>query len=148
MVAIASERPQPAPNLIAPALAGLIEASATVSVDDLLRARAAAAEADKRLDEALIELGLMTEARLRALLAEGLGIADALDSELPAAPIHPDRLGEPFLRHARVLPLGEAEDVLVLGMVDPLDDFAANAVALKLGMSVRRKRLSPAQLDS
>jgi general secretion pathway protein E len=140
--------PQPTPNLTTPALLELLEVSTTVSPDDLSRARAAAAQADKRIDQALVELGLMTAARLRTLLAEQLGIADIADAELPETPLFPDRLGEPFLRHAGVLPIRVEDEVLVLCMLDPLDDFAANAVALKLNLPVRRLRLSSAQLET
>jgi general secretion pathway protein E len=139
---------QSTPNLTTPALLELIEASAVVSADDLQRARAAALQADKRVDQALVELGLMTEARLRALLADRLGIADIPDTDLPDSPLFPDRLGEPFLRHAGVLPIRVEDEVLVLGMLDPLDDFAANAVALKLNLPVRRLRLSSAQFET
>ncbi len=139
---------RPLSNLVVPALISVVEDSAVVSTDDLNRARAAAAQADKRVDQALVELGLMTEARLRSLLTEQLGIADISDADLPEAPLFPDRLGEPFLRHAGVLPIRVEDEVLVLGMLDPLDDFSANAVALKLNLPVRRLRLSSAQLET
>jgi hypothetical protein len=129
-------------------LLSALEDGATVTPDELNRAKAASAQADKRVDQALVELGLMTEARLRSLLADRLGITDIADAELPETPLFPDRLGEPFLRHAGVLPIRVEDGVLVLGMLDPLDDFAANAVALKLDLPVRRLRLSPAQFEA
>ncbi len=135
-------------SLLSRSLLSALENGATVTADELNRARAAAAKADKRVDQALVELGLMTEARLRAMLADQLGIADIADAELPEAPLFPERLGEPFLRHAGVLPIRVEDEVLVLGMLDPLDDFAANAVALKLSLPVRRLRLSSTQLET
>jgi general secretion pathway protein E len=126
---------------LAPGLAALIELDGIVPVDDLARAQAAAQAADKRLDQALLDLGLITEAALNELLARRLGVTEVLPEELPAAPVLSDMVGPRYIAAAGVLPLAADVDVVVLGMLDPFDDFAANAIRLKTGRRIARRQI-------
>lgn len=140
--AVASERS------FAPKLAAFLAQHDAVRPDDLARARAAAEIADKRLDQALLDLGLLTEAALRDVLARQFGVADALPGELPPAPVLPEALSPHYLATSGALPLNAVGDMLALAMVDPFDDFTATAISLKTGRSVVRRRISRQRFEA
>jgi len=62
-------------------------ASGTIRSADLKRAVAAAETADKRLDQALVDLGLMAEIALDGLLASALAVADFDPGLTPKNPV-------------------------------------------------------------
>jgi general secretion pathway protein E len=132
----------------APKLAAFLAQHDAVRRDDLARARAAAEIADKRLDQALLDLGLLTEAALREVLAQQFGVADALPGDLPQAPVLSDELSPTYLAAAGALPLNSSSDTLALAMVDPFDDFTATAISLKTGRSVVRRRISRQRFEA
>lgn len=135
-------------RVFAPKLAAFLSQHAAVRPDDLARAQAAAEIADKRLDQALLDLGLLTEAALREVLAQQFGVADVLPGEFPRAPVLSDELSPHFLAAAGALPLSAASDALTLAMVDPFDDFTATAIALKTGRSIVRRRISRQRFEA
>lgn len=135
-------------RLFATKLAAFLSQQDAVRPDDLARARAAAEIADKRLDQALLDLGLLTEAALRDVLVQQFGVADVLPGELPRAPVLPDDLSPHYLATAEALPLSAAGDILALAMVDPFDDFTATAIGLKTGRSVVRRRISRQRFEA
>lgn len=132
----------------APKLAAFLAQHEAVRPDDLARARAAAEIADKRLDQALLDLGLLTEAALREVLARQFGVADVQPAELPRTPVLPDELSPHYLATAGALPLSVTGETLALAMVDPFDDFAATAISLKTGRSVLRRRISRQRFEA
>ncbi len=101
------------------------------------RGRRVAAESDGRLDQVLLQLGLVNERGMAeayaALLA--LPLASAADYA-DTVPLHPERLQPRFLRAARALPVSEADGVLVVAAADPLDPFAPSAIAAATGRRV------------
>jgi general secretion pathway protein E len=141
---VTTELPQiDASPLLAPLLLTRIVEQKLVPPADLVRAQSAAEAADKRLDEALLDLGLMSEAALRTLLAGAFRIGDVADSDLPQEPVLPDMLRPDYLATAGLLPLSASAETLTLAMLDPLDDFAARAVSLKSRRTVIRRRIAP-----
>ncbi|MBI4924131.1 MAG: type II/IV secretion system protein [Devosia nanyangense] len=135
-------------RLFARGLSDYLETDGRVSAADLLRARAAAEAADKRLDQALLDLGLLTEATLSDLLTERFAVDDVSADRLPLAPVLESLLKPNYLAASRMFPLTADDTTLSLAMVDPFDDFAANAVALKTGLAVRRLRISRQRFES
>ena len=131
-----------------PALAHYLEAENRLPAGDLARAMAAASSAGKRLDEALVELGFVTDARLAQLLHEVFGVMDVTRADLPESALLPELLPPQYLASAACLPIATKDDVLALAMVDPFDDFAASAVALKTGRAVQRLRISRTDFDA
>lgn len=127
---------------LATALAGL------VSSDDLARAQAVAVAADKRLDQALLNLGMLPEAKLSDLLEQQFGVKGTPEAELPETPVLSESIPSRYLATSSVLPLRADTAELVLAMVDPFDDFAANAVALKAGRRVVRQRIERPLFDA
>lgn len=131
-------------QLFAPILSAALESGGPVSPADLLRARNAAEAAHERLDQALVGLGLLTEAQRGQLLAQLFGVEALAPDEAPTEPVLPELLRAGYLATASVLPVRADAQSLVLAMVDPFDDFAASALALKTGRQVRRKRIGRA----
>jgi general secretion pathway protein E len=113
------------------------------------RGRRVAAESDGRLDQVLLQLGLVNEREMAeayaALLA--LPLATAADYA-ETVPLHPERLQPRFLRAARALPVSEADGVLAVAAADPLDPFAASAIAAATGRRVSLMVGVPIELEA
>jgi general secretion pathway protein E len=132
---------------IAIRLEELLRVDRLLDTIELDRAKMAARAADKRLDQALVELGLLAQERLDNLLGTQLGIDDADPADCPAEPLCADDLAPGYLAAAHAVPWASNERVLVLAMCDPFDDFTARAVALKTGSMVARVRLAHADFS-
>jgi len=128
-------------QLFAPILSAALDSGGPVSATDLARARKAAEAAHERLDQALVGLGLLSEAQRGELLEQLFGVEALRADEAPGEPVLPELLRSGYLATASVLPVRADAQSLVLAMVDPFDDFAASALALKIGRPVRRKRI-------
>lgn len=142
------QQPGVSERAFAPKLATFLAQHEAVRPDDLARARAAAEVADKRLDQALLDLGLLTEAALREVLAQQFGVADVLPGEIPQAPVLVDQLTPQYLATAGVLPLVANDETLALAMVDPFDDFTATAIGLKTGRAIVRRRITRQRFEA
>ena len=112
------------------------------------RARRVKAESDDRLHILLIKLGLVGERDVAIALADALGLPLAAAADYPDEPILDGVLGVRFLKSARVLPLAESATAVTIALADPLDDFAAQAVALATGKTVQRRVAIPAELEN
>jgi general secretion pathway protein E len=84
---------------------------------------------------------------MAAALAEVLGLSLAMPADFPDQPLLDSALSLKFLKDSRVLPLALDADEVVLAMADPLDDFAASAVAVAIGRPVRRRVAVPADIE-
>jgi general secretion pathway protein E len=104
----------------------------------LARALASVEKTGEPLPSVLIKLGLCSEDAVAATLAEVLGLSHAKLSGTPRLPADLAGLRPRFLLDSNVVPLTVENGEVVLAMADPLDDEAANAVAYKTGLPVRR----------
>lgn len=136
------------PRLFAPQLPASLEQRQLLRPEELARASAAAEAADQRLDRALLELGLLSEASLRRLLHDDFGVVDVSEDQIPKQAILIEDLRPGFLSSAQVLPIAVTEQTLTLAMVDPFDDFSANGVALKTGRMVVRRRIGESMFEA
>jgi general secretion pathway protein E len=135
--------PDPISRLVA-----ILLASGAIDQRGLDRARRLAGETGARLDQVLMQLGLITE-RVRAEALARLVEAPLLTAaDYPDAPLFADRLRPKFLRKAQLLPVAADEYGATLAMVDPLDDFARNAVAAALGLRVAIAVAIPIDLEA
>ncbi|HTU55210.1 MAG TPA: ATPase, T2SS/T4P/T4SS family [Acetobacteraceae bacterium] len=130
------------------ALAALILARGLCDERAIERARRVAAETEGRLDLVLKQLGLIAERDLAASYAALLGVPLAVAARYPAEPLFPERLESRFLRAARAVPVALEAGVLALAMSDPLDDFAARAVAAAVGHDVAIEVAVPIELEA
>ncbi|HEY3779318.1 MAG TPA: type II secretion system ATPase GspE [Rhizomicrobium sp.] len=112
------------------------------------RAQHLALESHERLESILTRLGLLTERDLAETLAKFLDLPLAVAADYPPQPILEDQLGRKFLREARVLPLKEVPEGVVVAMANPLDSYAAHAVRFAVGKPVIPQVALPADLEA
>lgn len=104
-------------------------------------------ESGRPLAEVLTGLGLVTERDIADAYAAFLGLPLIGRAEFPPAPVLEQRLPQAFLKSRRLLPVAETGDRIVLAMADPTDDFAAEAVALKLDCTIDRVIALPSEIE-
>src|SRR5437016_8262221 len=103
-------------------------ASGKVQPQAMERAQHLAVESRERLESVLTRLGLITERDLAEALSQFLGLPIAAAADYPPQPILEEQLGRRFLREAKVLPLKESSNSVVVAMANPLDAYAVQAV--------------------
>jgi len=112
------------------------------------RGRRVAAESGQRLDQVLLQLGLVTERGLAEVYAALLDVPLVGPARYPEVALFPERLTPRFLRTARALPIGVEEDILVVAVADALDLFTPAAIAAATGMPVRVEVAVPIELEA
>ncbi|MEJ1970183.1 MAG: GspE/PulE family protein [Rhizomicrobium sp.] len=110
-------------------LSELLLGGALLQPETLARARLVEAETGERLDAVVTRLGMVSEQALADALAAALGLPLASATDFPADPVGADRISTRFLSDARALPLRETESAVEVAFVDPLDTYAAQALA-------------------
>ena len=114
----------------------------------LERVRRLEAESGERIDLIAAKLGLISDRDLAAAYAALLDTPVLTPEDFPAEPVAAERLRGAFLKRARVIPLAETDDSLVVGMADPLDDASARAVEFAVGKPIQRRAAVPADIDA
>src|SRR5689334_17139634 len=94
------------------------------------RARRLQRDSGERLEEILTKLGLVTERDLADALATHLDLELQAPSAYPAAALDIPGINPSFLQRARILPVEDRPDALVIVMADPTDDASVQALAL------------------
>jgi general secretion pathway protein E len=129
-------------------LASILVRQGQCDAQTIDRGRRVAAESGQRLDQVLLQLGLVTERGLAEGYATLLGVPMAGPARYPEQPLFPERLTPRFLRTARVLPLSIEDNTMVLAVADALDEFSPTAVGAATGMKVRREIAVPIELEA
>ncbi|MEE8189586.1 MAG: type II secretion system ATPase GspE [Kiloniellales bacterium] len=114
----------------------------------LERAARIRAESGEPLSALLPKLGLVSERDLAEALAEVLDLPLIAANEFPEKPLYEDRLSPRFLREARVLPVAEEPEGLVVAMADPRNEFAADAMRLVSDRALLPRVAVPAELEA
>jgi len=130
------------------ALAQKLVEAGRVTPGDLDRALRLSSESGERLELILTRLGLVSERDIAELLATLLGIALAAGAHYPDAPLLETTLNSRFLYKVQVIPIDEGADSLAVAMVDPLDDYAAEAVRFAVGKRIVRYVAYPADFEA
>ncbi len=113
------------------------------------RGRRVAAESGQRLESVLLQLGLVSERDIAAAFAALLQVAVVTSARYPdSLPEAAAAIAPRFLRGARALPLAVEHGVLVVALADPLDRFAADAIAAATGLPVRIEVAVPIELEA
>ncbi len=112
------------------------------------RATRAAEQNHGRLDQILLQLGLVSEALMARSYAELLGVERVSPTLYPADPVLPDLLNARFLRDAHVVPLSADATTLQLAMRDPLDQFTPDAIQAATGREVVALVALPVELEA
>jgi general secretion pathway protein E len=111
------------------------------------RAKRIQPDGGEHLHSLLIKLGLVSEKDMAEALAQVLALPLATPQDFPDQPLVDGVLSPKFLKDSRILPMAEAGQAIVLAMADPLDDFAARAVAIATGRPVERRVAIPADIE-
>ena len=144
----AGARPRRQGASIDEALGELLMARRLLDAAGLERAQRVRQASDDRLHLLLSKLGLVSEREIAAGLAELLDLPLAGEADYPDLLPYGDRLSANFLREARVLPLADGEDGLVVAMADPLDSYAIGAMQLFAGKPVEVRVGVPADIEA
>jgi general secretion pathway protein E len=112
------------------------------------RAQRLVADSRESLLHVLAKLGLVAERDLAEAIAAVLELPLINAKDYPERPLLEDRLSLRFLREARLVPIADTPDGLVVAMADPLDRFAEEAIALVVGAQIRRSVAVPAELEA
>jgi len=112
------------------------------------RAQRLQQESGERLEAVLTNLGLVSERDLAETLAALLDLPLTSAKDFPAAPVLEGRFNRRFLKQARVIPLEDRPDSLVVAMADPLDEFIAQALRFAAEKPVSRCVAYPADVDA
>jgi general secretion pathway protein E len=131
-----------------PSIERVLASRGLLSAAALERARRLEAESGERIDHIAAKLGLVSERHLASVYAELIGSPVLDPTDFPAEPVAAERLGRAFLKQARVIPLAESGDALVVAMADPLDDRAARALEFALDKPVHRRVALPADIEA
>jgi general secretion pathway protein E len=129
-------------------LANLLIRQGQCDAQTIDRGRRVATESGQRLDQVLLQLGLVTERGLAEGYATLLGVPIAGPARYPQAPLFPERLAPRFLRTARAMPIAVEQDVLVLAVTDALDEFTRAAVSAAVGLPVQVEIAVPIELEA
>jgi general secretion pathway protein E len=129
-------------------LGALLVSQGHCDAKTLERARGVVAETGQRLDNVLIQLGLVSERGLAEALSVLLNLPLAGPEHYPPHPLLTEPLTAKFLRQARAVPLALSEGTLRLAMVNPLDRFTQAAVAAASGVPVAPEVAVPIELEA
>jgi general secretion pathway protein E len=111
------------------------------------RARRAGENGDDHLHTILVKLGLVAERDVAEALAAVLDLQIAAPDDYPGEAVVDENLSPKFLKEARVLPLAETPEGIVLAMADPLDGFTVQAVEIATQRAVLRRVAVPADVE-
>ena len=123
-------------------------ASGKLNAAGLARAQRLHRESGERIEAVLTNLGLISEGDLAETLASLLDLPLKSAKEFPDAPVLEGRFNRRFLKQARVIPFEDRSDALVVAMADPLDEFAAEALAFAAEKPVLRCVAYPADINA
>jgi general secretion pathway protein E len=111
------------------------------------RAKRIQPDGGEHLHSLLIKLGVVSERDVAEAVAQVLAMPLVGPQDFPDQPLLDGALSTKFLKDSRILPMAETDQAIVLAMADPLDDFAARAVAVATGRSVERRIATPADIE-
>jgi general secretion pathway protein E len=110
------------------------------------RVRRLRAESQDRMELILTGLGLVSEQDVALAVAAELGLPLAGLADYPDTVIF-ESASPKFLRQARVLPVADTNEGVVLAMADPLDDAAVRSFELLSGKQVLVWVATPSDLE-
>lgn len=101
----------------------------------------------KRLSQALVELGLVSEESMLTTLSDQFGTPIIRFDDFPDEPYKDERLSANFLKQYKLFPLSLNGDTLELAMMDPLDLFTIDNLENSFGFVLDIKLCSETDLD-
>src|SRR5262245_22054723 len=110
------------------------------------RAARAQQQSGERFDIVLTRLGLIPEADLARILARFLGLPLKTASDLPPVAMFPEELQAAFLSAAKMVPIEDDGDRVIIAMADPFNAEAVSALSFLLGRRIERAVMSQAEV--
>src|SRR5579872_6781902 len=129
------------------ALAARLVAAHNLDAAAVDRAFRLQATSNDRLEQILTTLGLVPEHEVATAIAAELGLPLAKAADFPDE-IVVENASAKFLRQARVLPLADTAERVVLAMADPLDRYPVRAFEVLTGKEVAIRVAAPSDLDA
>ena len=130
------------------ALGRSLVAAGKLDERSLERARRVGSGNRQGLARVLPKLGLVSERDLAEALARQAGVPLISEREFPALPVMHGKVSLRFLKEARVLPLAESDEAVVLAMVDPFDSYAIDAIRLASDRRVEPRVAVQSELEA
>ena len=118
-----------------------------LSRKDWDRALVVASDSRAPIETALVQLGLVDEARLVGALSSAFGVPAITSSDIPAIPVAEDVFGISFLKANRVLPLNDTDERIAVGMVSPGDIETREALRFAAEKPVSVKVIAPSLFE-
>jgi type IV pilus assembly protein PilB len=125
-ILIQYENPMPKKNVL---LGDFLVAQGLVTEDQLSKALKHQKDAGKMLGRSLIDLGFLTEKEMVKALGEQLGVQYVSLKNYRTDPAVIKLIPEEIARQHQVLPLFRIDKTLTVGMVNPLDVVAIDAIS-------------------
>ncbi len=119
----------------APRLGEILLQRRIIDQEDLDRALELQRERNDRLGKIMVDMGLLAQRDLLAIVSEQLGVPLAVIGEPPALP-ETDGIATDFMREFRFLPIGFDGTNLRIAISDALDHETINAVRSFTGLNV------------
>jgi general secretion pathway protein E len=129
-------------------LAEHLLAAGRLPVTTLERAERLALESGEKLDAVLTRLGLITERELAEIFAQSFNIPLVSANQFPTEPVLDGRFTAAFLKLARVLPIADRPEGVMLAMADPTDEQSVEAIAFAAEKPVLRLVACATDLDA
>ncbi len=107
-----------------------------IGADDLRKVKRLQQERGERLERLLLDLGFISEEDLLPVLAAYLGVEQVNRRDFPQVPVPLGTLNLKFLRHAKVLPLGQTNGTLTVAMSDPADYYTIQGLEVATGFEI------------
>ncbi len=130
------------------ALGQSLVAAGKLDERSLERARRVGSGNRQGLARVLPKLGLVSERDLAEALSRQAGIPLVESREFPALPVLEGKVSLRFLKEARVLPLAETEDSVLLAMADPFDAYAIDALRLASGRPIEPRVAVQSEIEA
>jgi type IV pilus assembly protein PilB len=119
-----------------------------ITIEQLERAAAEQERVGRSLGRVLIDLGLVKEADLVAVLARQIGLEFVDLGEHQIDPQAASLIGEQVARRYRALPIGYEDEKLVVAMSDPANVFALDDIRTITGMEVKPVVATSADIEA
>ena len=118
-------------------IADILLAKGILQPEQIARAQRALSDSDESLGQLLLTLGFISELDLAVATAELYDLPLAEAAQFHAIPDATHTVSLAFLQHSQVIPLTEADDAVVVAMVDPTQQSVLHALQLAFGKSVQ-----------
>ncbi len=131
----------------AAALGALLVKNGLLDEISLKRAERAQLQSGDRFDLVLTRLGLLSEDKLTAALADLLSLPLVKAAEFPATPVEDSQIELSFLKTNRILPLEMRPDRLIVALANPFDTTPTDALAFLIEKPLERRLATAADID-